>query len=98
MRFTTSLLNAGATLIIAQRSQLPGELARQAGVHWIEADLAQSSSFQAIAPGWIRSDLSDDYINSQQDPKTAWEGLYKMHPASRVGEPQDVSTRRLSRQ
>jgi meso-butanediol dehydrogenase/(S,S)-butanediol dehydrogenase/diacetyl reductase len=44
----------------------------------------------AIAPGWIRSDLSDDYINSRQDPQTAWEGLYKMHPAGRVGEPEDV--------
>jgi len=197
---TTSLLNAGATLIIAQRSQLPASLARQPQVDWIEADLAQPSSYQAIAdriqqthgpvhalvnnagfmfeqsleqmqlddwnqmlavnltapaylsrallpsmraagggsiinigsieglaanpqhaaycaskggvhaltkamavdlgrdnirvnaiaPGWIRSDLSDDYINSQQDPKTAWEGLYKMHPAGRVGEPEDV--------
>ena len=44
----------------------------------------------AIAPGWIRSDLSDDYINAQKDPQTAWTGLYKMHPAGRVGEPQDV--------
>ena len=195
-----ALLEAGATLIIAQRSQLPVSLAQQPRVHWIEADLAQSSSYQAIAdrvqqthglvhalvnnagfmfeqsleqmqlddwnqmlavnltapaylsrallplmraagggsiinigsieglaanpqhaaycaskggvhaltkamavdlgrdnirvnaiaPGWIRSDLSDDYINSQQDPQTAWEGLYKMHPAGRVGEPEDV--------
>jgi NAD(P)-dependent dehydrogenase (short-subunit alcohol dehydrogenase family) len=195
-----ALLEAGATLIIAQRSKLPAALAQQAQVHWIEADLAQSSSYQAIAdrvrethgqvhalvnnagfmfeqsleqmqlddwnqmlavnltapaflsrallplmrvagggsiinigsieglaanpqhaaycaskggvhaltkamavdlgkdnirvnaiaPGWIRSSLSDDYINSQQDPQTAWEGLYKMHPAGRVGEPEDV--------
>ena len=44
-----ALLEAGATLIIAQRSKLPAALAQQAQVHWIEADLAQSSSYQAIA-------------------------------------------------
>jgi len=195
-----ALLDAGAALIIAQRTQLPPALTEQPGVHWIEADLAQAHSYaaiadsvghthgtvdalvnnagfmfeqtleqmqlddwnqmlavnltapaflsrallplmraagggsiinigsieglaanpqhtaycaskggvhaltkamavdlgkdnirvNAIAPGWIRSSLSDDYINSQQDPQTAWEGLYKMHPAGRVGEPRDV--------
>ena len=44
----------------------------------------------AIAPGWIRSDLSDAYINAQQDPESAWEGLYRMHPSGRIGEPEDV--------
>ncbi len=44
-----ALLDAGATLIIAQRSQLPAPLAQHPQVHWIEADLAQPSSYQAIA-------------------------------------------------
>jgi NAD(P)-dependent dehydrogenase (short-subunit alcohol dehydrogenase family) len=44
----------------------------------------------AIAPGWIRSALSDDYINGQENPEAAWEGLYKMHPLGRIGEPADV--------
>lgn len=44
----------------------------------------------AIAPGWIRSELSDIYINAQADPEAAWEGLYRMHPVGRVGEPGDV--------
>jgi meso-butanediol dehydrogenase/(S,S)-butanediol dehydrogenase/diacetyl reductase len=195
-----SLLDAGASVIIAQRSQLPAALAGQPGVHWIEADLAQAQSYaviadsvgrthgavhalvnnagfmfeqtleqmqledwnrmlavnltapaflsrallplmraagggsiinigsieglaanpqhtaycaskggvhaltkamavdlgkdnirvNAIAPGWIRSALSDAYINAQQNPTLAWEGLQRMHPAGRVGEPEDV--------
>jgi meso-butanediol dehydrogenase/(S,S)-butanediol dehydrogenase/diacetyl reductase len=34
--------------------------------------------------------LSDDYINAQEDPQAAWEGLHRMHPLGRVGEPDDV--------
>jgi len=44
-----ALLEAGATLVIAQRSELPASLAQQSQVHWIKADLAQSSSYQAIS-------------------------------------------------
>ena len=44
----------------------------------------------AIAPGWIRSQLSDDYIDAQVDPDAARRGLLDLHPAGRVGEPGDV--------
>lgn len=44
----------------------------------------------AIAPGWIQSALSDDYIDAQPDPEAAWQDLVKMHPVGRIGEPQDV--------
>ena len=44
----------------------------------------------AIAPGWIRSPLSDDYINAQENVAQAWEGLIDMHPVGRVGEPNDI--------
>jgi meso-butanediol dehydrogenase/(S,S)-butanediol dehydrogenase/diacetyl reductase len=44
----------------------------------------------AIAPGWIRSQLSDDYINGQANVAEAWQGLLNMHPVGRVGEPQDI--------
>lgn len=44
----------------------------------------------AIAPGWIKSDLSDAYINAQDDVSGAWQGLFAMHPVGRVGAPMDV--------
>lgn len=44
----------------------------------------------AIAPGWINSDLSDQYIDAQADPAQARAGLLKMHPVGRIGAPADI--------
>ena len=44
----------------------------------------------AIAPGWIKSDLSDAYINAQDDVSGVWQGLFDMHPVGRVGQPTDI--------
>ena len=44
----------------------------------------------AIAPGWITSDLAENYINQQPDPKKALESLIKLHPVGRVGQPEDI--------
>ena len=69
--------------------------ASKGGIHALTRAMAidlgkDNIRVNAIAPGWIRTELSDDYINAQQDPETAWEDLYKMHPAGRIGEPEDV--------
>jgi len=76
----------------------PGHIAycaTKGGVHALTRAMAvdlgkHGIRANAIAPGWIRSELSDNYINAQQDPDTAWEGLYRLHPVGRVGEPADV--------
>jgi len=76
----------------------PGHIAycaTKGGVHALTKAMAvdlgsDGIRVNAIAPGWIRSELSDNYINTQADPDAAWEGLHRMHPAGRVGEPADV--------
>jgi len=90
-----SIVNIGSIEGLAANPQHAAYCASKGGVHALTKAMAvdlgsDSIRVNAIAPGWIRSDLSDDYINAQKDPQTAWEGLYKMHPAGRVGEPQDV--------
>lgn len=67
----------------------------KAGVHGftraLAVDLGQDNiRCNAIAPGWINSDLSNDYINAQADPDQVWRDLYAMHPIGRTGEPEDV--------
>mgnify|MGYP001026933457 CR=1 FL=1 len=90
-----SIVNIGSIEGLAANPHHTAYCASKGGVHALTKAMAvdlgsDNIRVNAIAPGWIRSDLSDDYINAQKDPQTAWEGLYKMHPAGRVGEPEDV--------
>ncbi|OMH36273.1 SDR family NAD(P)-dependent oxidoreductase [Motiliproteus sp. MSK22-1] len=69
--------------------------ASKAGVHGLTRALAvdlgkHGIRCNGIAPGWIKSDLSDDYINAQEDAENAWKGLHQMHPIGRVGTPRDI--------
>ena len=90
-----SIINIGSIEGLASNPEHAAYCASKGGVHALTKAMAvdlgkDGIRVNAIAPGWIRSELSDDYINVQQDPQAAWEGLYKMHPVGRIGEPQDV--------
>jgi meso-butanediol dehydrogenase/(S,S)-butanediol dehydrogenase/diacetyl reductase len=90
-----SIINIGSIEGLAANPEHAAYCASKGGVHALTKAMAvdlgrDNIRVNAIAPGWIRSDLSDDYINAQPDPESAWEGLYQMHPAGRVGEPADV--------
>jgi meso-butanediol dehydrogenase/(S,S)-butanediol dehydrogenase/diacetyl reductase len=90
-----SIINIGSIEGLAANPEHSAYCASKGGVHALTRAMAidlgkDNIRVNAIAPGWIRTDLSDDYINAQQDPESAWENLYKMHPAGRIGEPEDV--------
>ena len=89
------IINIGSIEGLAANPQHAAYCASKGGIHALTRAMAidlgkDNIRVNAIAPGWIRTELSDDYINAQQDPETAWEDLYKMHPAGRIGEPEDV--------
>ena len=90
-----SIINIGSIEGLAANPEHAAYCASKGGVHALTRAMAvdlgkDNIRVNAIAPGWIRSDLSDTYINAQQNPETAWEDLYKMHPVGRIGEPEDV--------
>ncbi len=69
--------------------------ASKAGVHGFTRALAvdlgrDGIRCNAIAPGWINSDLSDSYINKQSNPEQARRGLLGLHPVGRTGESRDI--------
>jgi meso-butanediol dehydrogenase/(S,S)-butanediol dehydrogenase/diacetyl reductase len=69
----------------------------KAGVHGFTRALAvdlgrDGIRCNAIAPGWINSDLSHAYIDAQPNPEQARAGLLKLHPVGRTGEPQDIGS------
>ena len=90
-----SIINIGSIEGLAANPEHTAYCATKGGVHALTKAMAvdlgkDNIRVNAIAPGWIRSALSDDYINAQQDPDMAWKGLYQMHPSGRIGEPDDV--------
>lgn len=90
-----SIINIGSIEGLAANPEHAAYCASKGGVHALTRAMAvdlgkDNIRVNAIAPGWIRSDLSDDYINAQPDSEQAREDLYKMHPVGRIGEPDDV--------
>jgi NAD(P)-dependent dehydrogenase (short-subunit alcohol dehydrogenase family) len=89
------IINIGSIEGIDANPEHIAYCATKGGVHAMTKAMAvdlgkDNIRVNAIAPGWIRSALSDDYINAQESPEAAWEDLYKMHPLGRIGEPEDV--------
>ncbi|MGD2172440.1 MAG: SDR family oxidoreductase [Gammaproteobacteria bacterium] len=90
-----NIINTGSIEGLAANPGHIAYCATKGGVHALTRAMAvdlgsDSIRVNAIAPGWIRSELSDNYIDAQADSEAAREGLYRMHPAGRVGEPGDV--------
>ena len=92
-----SIVNIGSIEGLAANPEHIAYCATKGGLHALTRAMAVDLGslgirVNAIAPGWIKSELSDNYIDSSENPRAAWEGLYRMHPAGRVGEPADVGT------
>lgn len=90
-----SIINIGSIEGLASNPGHPAYSASKAGIHGFTAAVAVDHGHEgircnAIAPGWINSDLSDDYIDSMKDSARIRRELLVMHPVGRLGEPEDV--------
>lgn len=90
-----SIVNIGSIEGLGANPWHAAYCASKAGVHGftraMAVDLGRDGiRCNAIAPGWINSDLSHAYIDAQPDPAQARAGLLKLHPVGRTGEPQDI--------
>jgi meso-butanediol dehydrogenase/(S,S)-butanediol dehydrogenase/diacetyl reductase len=90
-----SIINIGSIEGLASNPGHPAYSASKAGIHGFTAAVAVDHGrdgvrCNAIAPGWINSDLSDSYLESMPDSARVRRELLAMHPAGRLGEPSDV--------
>jgi NAD(P)-dependent dehydrogenase (short-subunit alcohol dehydrogenase family) len=90
-----SIINIGSIEGLAANPSHAAYCASKAGLHGMTKALAldlgaDNIRCNAIAPGWITSDLSETYLASQPDPDQAREALHHLHPAGRLGTPADV--------
>jgi len=90
-----SIINIGSIEGIGANPAHAAYCASKAGVHGLTralaVDLGESGiRCNAIAPGWMESDLSETYFDSFPDPPAARAALERLHPLGRVGHPADV--------
>lgn len=90
-----NIVNIGSIEGLASNPGHPAYSASKAGIHGFTAAVAVDHGHEgircnAIAPGWINSDLSEVYIESMPDSARVRRELLVMHPVRRLGEPRDV--------
>ena len=91
-----SIVNIGSVEGSASNPQHAAYGASKAGLHGLTRAVAVDLGplgirCNAVAPGWIDTDLNEDFINGMQDPETFRRGLSAIHPVARTGKPADVA-------
>ena len=90
-----SVINIGSIEGLGANPDHAAYCASKAGVHGMTRAMAvdlgaDNIRCNAIAPGWIASELSEAYLASHPDPVAARDALNRLHPLGRVGRPTDV--------
>lgn len=90
-----SIINIGSIEGLSANPLHAAYCASKAGIHGMTramaVDLGKAGiRCNAIAPGWIASELSENYLESQPDPAGARTALDRLHPVGRVGRTTDV--------
>ena len=91
-----AIVNIGSLEGIACNPLHTAYAASKAGVHGLTLALAvdlgpQGIRCNAVAPGWIDTDLNKAYIESHPDRDLVTAELAKLHPVGHVGDPLDVA-------
>lgn len=96
-------LQAGASIVnigsISGLEASPGLVAyctAKAGLHGLTRSIAVDHGpagirCNAVAPGWIETELNEAYIASQSDADRFRERLARLHPLGRIGMPSEVA-------
>lgn len=91
-----AIVNVGSVEGLGSNPRHPAYCASKAGLHGLTRAVAidhgsEGVRCNAVAPGWINTELNEDFIDSMPDPKTFREKISEIHPVGRTGEPEDVA-------
>jgi meso-butanediol dehydrogenase / (S,S)-butanediol dehydrogenase / diacetyl reductase len=95
-RVKGAIVNIGSIEGIGCNPQHAAYSATKAGLHGLTRAIAVDHGAEgircnAVAPGWIDTDLADAYIDSMPDPAAFRAGIGRIHPVGRTGKPEDVA-------
>ena len=91
-----AIVNIGSLEGFAGNPHHAAYIASKAGLHGLTLSLAidlgpQGIRANAIAPGWIDTDLNKRYLDDLPDRGEAYRQLGRIHPLGHIGDPGDVA-------
>jgi len=91
-----NIVNISSIEGLAANPQHAAYCASKAGLHGltraVAVDLgADGIRCNAVAPGWIETDLNQAFIAGQPDPGGFAQGIGRIHPVGRAGRPEEVA-------
>ncbi|MGI9373811.1 MAG: SDR family NAD(P)-dependent oxidoreductase [Hyphomicrobiales bacterium] len=91
-----SIINIGSISALHADPSMAIYNASKAFVHGLTRSIAVDHGphvrCNAIAPGWIMTDMADAAFDQAEDPQAAMHDALKRHPAGRFGEPADIAS------
>ncbi|UXX81966.1 SDR family NAD(P)-dependent oxidoreductase [Roseovarius pelagicus] len=91
-----AIVNVGSIEGLGSNPRHPAYGASKAGLHGLTRAVAVDHGpdgvrCNAVAPGWIDTELNDDFIGSQPDPVGFRRQIGGIHPMRRTGAPDEVA-------
>ena len=91
-----SIVNVGSIEGLGSNPGHAAYCASKAGLHGLTRAVAVDHGAEgircnAVAPGWINTDLNQDFIESMDDSDAFRRDIGKVHPVGRTGQPEEVA-------
>ena len=91
-----AIVNVGSIEGLGSNPRHPAYGASKAGLHGLTRAVAVDHGADgvrcnAVAPGWIDTDLNEDFIDSMPDPAAFRREIGGIHPVRRTGKPEEVA-------
>lgn len=91
-----AIVNVGSIEGIGCNGHHAAYSASKAGLHGLTRAVAVDHGkdgirCNAVAPGWIDTDLNLDFVNAMPDPGAFRRDVGSLHPVGRTGDPQEVA-------
>lgn len=91
-----AIVNIGSIEGLGSNPKHAAYCASKAGLHGLTRAIAidhgsEGIRCNAVAPGWIDTDLNVDFIESMPDPQAFRREIGRIHPIGRTGRPEEVA-------
>ncbi|RWP95466.1 SDR family oxidoreductase [Mesorhizobium sp.] len=92
-----TIVNIGSIEGLGSNPRHAAYCASKAGIHGLTRAVAIDHSAEgvrcnAVAPGWIDTDLNVEFIEGMPDPAGFRRDIGKIHPVGRTGKPEEVAS------